>query len=344
MEAILDQIGIERIEAMNDDAFNAGAFMRALLNGENVFSGEEIKYWIGLLKRHVVVQLTDLLRRMMIPVGLCVILRALFDGAGRSIRLQEMLCSICCAGLLLGDFEQARQSAASLLNAAHDALGIIVPVVGATGALNGGGASTALFPVAEECADVFEGILVDVGLPVCALAGSIAALGCISERCSFDRLFGLCRATVHWLLGGAMLSYTAIIGVQGWASASKDGVALKVAQSALERMIPIIGKDVSGSTGALAVGIGRLIGAVGVTGVLSLARLCAAPIAGLFASMLSIRLAGAVLEPVAGPTLIRMMDRFGSAHEMLLALCLGGALLAALQVVGVTVLWSLILT
>ncbi|MBR1821323.1 MAG: hypothetical protein IJ769_06840, partial [Clostridia bacterium] len=57
----------------------------------------------------------------------------------------------------------------------------------------------------------------------------------------------------------------------------------------------------------------------------------AAPVARLAVSTLSLRLASAILEPVADAGVTRIVGGFGDVSRMLLAICAGATLLAVLM-------------
>ena len=86
----------------------------------------------------------------------------------------------------------------------------------------------------------------------------------------------------------------------------------------------------SDSSGVLAQTALSARNAVGVTGMLVALGVCAGPAARLGAHMLSLKLASALIEPVADPGVSRIAAAYGEVARLLLALCAAGGLLSAL--------------
>ena len=100
----------------------------------------------------------------------------------------------------------------------------------------------------------------------------------------------------------------------------------------IERVIPIIGGGLSDASGALSASAGVVRSALGLTGLALLIRLCAPPLLRLVTSMISLKLASAVIEPFAPVPLATLVDRFGDVIEMLFAMCLEACALSAVLV------------
>ena len=73
----------------------------------------------------------------------------------------------------------------------------------------------------------------------------------------------------------------------------------------MDKLLPVIGKDVSDTLGTIASGTAVIRSAVGVTGTAVMLALCLEPALALICDMLVFRLAAALSEPVAAGPLTR---------------------------------------
>ncbi len=70
--------------------------------------------------------------------------------------------------------------------------------------------------------------------------------------------------------------------------------------------------------------------AIGAAGMLLAAFICLRPMSALTASVLCVKLAAAVMEPLADVQMSAMAAQFSDAAELLLALSVGGLMLAVI--------------
>ena len=134
-----------------------------------------------------------------------------------------------------------------------------------------------------------------------------------------------------------MLLVSALAAIQGGMSAARDSATLRMARTAVENLVPVIGGGVSDSVSALAVSTGVLRQAIGLTGVAVVACACAAPLLELAGSLLSVRLSAALLEPLCDGPMVMLIVRFSQLLELLLAMGVAAALITALLCGGLTV-------
>jgi stage III sporulation protein AE len=191
-------------------------------------------------------------------------------------------------------------------------------------------AGATLTPLSAICADAVGNALVNWGLALCGVAAIVAAGGNLSGRFRLDGLFRLICRAITWGVGMLIAAFVGMMVLQGRLAATRDGTSSQVLRQALRGMIPLIGGSVSDSSGALAETAVAVRGAVGATGLLIVLGTAADPALKLGAHMLSLKLASALLEPVADPGITRIAACYGEIARVLLALYAGSVLMTAL--------------
>ena len=189
-----------------------------------------------------------------------------------------------------------------------------------------------LSPVAALAAEAVENAFEKVAIPLSGIAMLIAVSGGLSDHFRMDRLFSFVKGGVEWMAGLLIAAFVAVLSVGGMLGSAQDSTAARAARSAVESVVPIIGGNISDVVGTIASGAVAVKNAVGVTGMLLVLQACAAPILQIAGAMLSIKLAAAVLEPVAEPGVVRIVSRVGHCVEMLLAVGIGSAALVILLI------------
>lgn len=329
-EALLEQAGFSRLEDLSRelDGPDARAIARTVLSGK-LPVGEDLPAVIlrrvgDALKRALLPALSALAP----PVLVTIVLGMVLGGDSGPLRL---LCRLSCACSLGRQCAAAMEVAKGGMGVAARIADVAAPVVAAALTLTGRASTAAtLTPLSAICADAIESALVAWGLPMCAIAAAIAAGGSLSERFRLERLFRLVCKAVTWGLGMLIAAFIGIMTLQGRLAAARDGASSQALRQALRGLVPLIGGSVSDASGALAETALAVRGAVGVTGLLIVLGTAAGPALRLGAHMLSLKLASALIEPVADPGITRIAAAYGEIARLLLALYAGSALLAAL--------------
>ena len=325
-----DGLGFDALERLSDalGGPDARRIAEMALSGELHPDADLPKKLLRKLASAVQHGLLRTLRALSTPVLATLLLRLITDRRSGALTL---LCRLAVASSLVGQFTEAARLAEETMSAAVRVADVASPVLCAALTLSDAGASAAvLSPISALCVGAIEGVLKGMGLPLCALAAIVAAGSGLSEAYRLDRLFDILRRTAIWGVGGLLGAFTAWMTIEGRLCAAQDTATAQAVHRAIGGMVPIIGRSVSNSMGALLTSAVSVRNAVGVTGMAVALGVCAKPLTRLTAHMLSLRLASAVIEPVADPGIARVVADFADISRMLLALCLGSAILVAL--------------
>ena len=342
-DALLDSIGFDGLESLAGEL--DGPDLRRL--AREVFSGKLDWRELapeGLLKRlgsAVREGLLETLASLALPVLASLLLRLLLSGREGPLTL---LCRLACACALIRGYGRAVGVVKSALELEGRVADALAPVLAAALALTGSSAASAtVAPLSALCADLIEQALLGVGLPLCGLAAAVAVAGNLSDGFRLERLFRLIRRGAAWTLGLMLGGFGALLVLEGRVAAAQDTLPARTLQGTLpartlqglaRSLVPIIGGELSGATGALAGSVMAARSAVGISGIALAVAACAEPLFRLAVWTLSVKLAAAVIEPAAETGVARIASDFGDVAELLLAICAAGAVLVALLAGG----------
>ena len=333
VEGALAGAGFDRFadSAVALGGVNPREALRAIARGELRWDDARVDRLLERLAAALKTALWDALAALAMPVLLGALLRVMLDGRGSGAL--GLLCRLSCAGLLMARYVRSGDIATDMLRRAGELTDGLTPILASTMALTGAdAASTVLSSLSAVCAGLTQRALRDIGLPLCGVAAAVACAANLSERFQLNRLFALLQRVVAALIRLALAAFVAAMAVEGLLASGKDAPLLRAVQRAMRGTLPVIGRQASDAVGGLVESARAIRGAVGVAGMAVILSACAEPVARLAISMLSLRLAEAVLEPVADPGVVRIIAHFAGLERMLLAICAGCALMAVLLI------------
>ena len=171
------------------------------------------------------------------------------------------------------------------------------------------------------------GALMQTAFALSACMAALSVIGNLSERLTTEGLFRLCKRAACWLLGCASTLFLGLMKADALLESGRDALAFRAAEYAVDKLLPVIGKDVSDTLGTIASGTAVIRSAVGVTGTAVMLALCLEPALALICDMLVCRLAAALSEPVAAGPLTRCLKGFADALMILLLVQVSAAAL-----------------
>jgi len=329
-EALLEKAGFSDLETLSESLGGPDVreAARAVLSGELPIDRD--------LPATALRQLCEAVRRALMP-ALSVLAVPVLVALSLGIVLgtdRGPLTLLCRLSAVYGLGRQCAAAMAVARSGMHVAVRIAdtaAPVVSAALTLTGRAAAGAtLTPLSAICADAVGNALIGWGLPLCGVAAIVAAGGNLSGRFRLDRLFRLICRTVTWGTGMLIAAFVGVMALQGRLAATRDGVSSQALRQALRGLVPLIGGSISDSSGALAETAFAVRSAVGATGLLIVLGTAAQSALKLGAHMLSLKLASALLEPVADQGITRIAACYGEIARVLMALYAGSVLLTAL--------------
>lgn len=166
-----------------------------------------------------------------------------------------------------------------------------------------------------------------VALPMFLLSAAFTAVGNLTGAVNLKNLSGFFLSACKWLLTTAFFVYIAFLSVQGITASVYDGISVRTAKFALSKYVPVIGGYLSEGFNTVMAGSVLIKNSVGLTAIVILLVTVAPFIINLCLLSLSLKLAGAIAEPLGNGRTVELLNGMSQSIGVLAAIILGLAFL-----------------
>ncbi|MGM9987090.1 MAG: stage III sporulation protein AE [Bacillaceae bacterium] len=150
-------------------------------------------------------------------------------------------------------------------------------------------------------------------LPLFLLAAILNIVSQINSEYKVTSLANLLNKAGIWLISVFLTIFLGVISVQGTATAISDGLAVKTAKFVTSNFIPVVGRAFTEATDTVISASAILKNMVGISGVVILLLIAAFPALKIFAIALIYKFTSAVLQPIAGGSIVKCLDVIGKS-------------------------------
>lgn len=183
---------------------------------------------------------------------------------------------------------------------------------------------------------VADSIILKVAIPLINFYLIVTLANNLTKEDMLSKLVSLFENIIGWLLKGVLATVVSLGAIQGLIVPVAD----RVKRSSLLKAsaaIPGVG-DAIGGVAETILGAGMLLkNAIGVTGIVVIITICAAPFMKLFMIMVIYKIGCAVLQPISDKRMVECLSASARAAEMLLHTVFIGAVLFLLSITIVAV-------
>lgn len=321
IEAALDALPLGDVQRLADEA-GSGIDIRVLTKdlAENG-AAARIQKLSDELKARVLSALRDafpMLISLMAPALLWALGRQL-TGGGRLGAASDLVCGLtgACmlAKMLIVRMDQARaaiERVAALTERFHPVMAAVLTTSGAPGAAG------LMQPSGALAAGLMTGVMTRGVFALSGGAAIVCAAGCLSDRLKLDGLFKLMKTGANRLMGLSTTLFLGLMRAGGLIEFRRDSLTMRAAEFAVDKMLPVIGKNMSDTLNTAVSSVKVIGGAVGVSGAALAVALCLDPVIKAAVSVLACRLAAALTEPAADGPMCRLLRGFADAMQLLL--------------------------
>ena len=192
----------------------------------------------------------------------------------------------------------------------------------------GAGSSVAVYRpgVAIRASGISELIIVFI-LPAFIISVVLTAVGNLSDGVKLGKLSDFFSGSSKWLLGTAFFLFSAFMAVQGITASVYDGVSIRTAKFAISKYVPIIGGYLSDGLNLVMSGSVLVKNALGTTAIVLLFVSVLPVIIQVLVLNLSLRFAGAVIEPFGDGRMSALVTNLGKNLTLLISIVLAIAFL-----------------
>jgi len=240
---------------------------------------------------------------------------------GKSKAAVELVGVIAVAGLLMDDANDLIRLGDETVTQLSEYGKMLVPVMTAALAAQGGSSSAAVLYTATAFFDaVLTCCVTDVLVPGIYIFLTVAVVNAAVG----DALMKKMKDFIKWLLGWGLkiilYAFTGYVSITGVVSGTADQTALKAAKVTFGTMIPVVGSIISDASETILVGAAVVKNSVGVYGMLVLVAIVMGPFLKIGIHFLLLKLTAAVCGIFCEKTVMGLMEDFSAAMGLVLAM------------------------
>ena len=305
------------------------------MRGEEVFEDRDVRTFVSDWLEESINKVMPSLLRLCGYAILCIVLSLLSseDGIGR---MGQSLLHISALLLPAQEIVTLTENAAKTLDRVGALCNAVTPSVSALLLAEGsvrfsaGGQAIALF-VMEKLIAGAQNVL----LPLLKGAAVLILLSSVVQQFPLKGLCKIPLSFVKWSCGIAFAAFLGMLMMKGIPAARYDGVTVRAAKYAVEKLVPVVGGIFKETTDTLIGCVLLLKGALGTVAILGLLFLLLLPVAKIAVTMWGYRLLCALLEPMGESVLSQDL---GLLCEVLLTLLIVLLTAGAILIVFLTAL------
>lgn len=136
-------------------------------------------------------------------------------------------------------------------------------------------------------------------VPLMTFSAVLAVAGNVGEGSELSGFARVIRSLTRWLMALVITLFTGVNAIYGFTTSALDAVGAKTVKFAVGSLVPVVGGFLSDTLDTVASSAKLLKNAVGVSGMVVIASICAVPVLKLGIMQLVLKLCAAVVEPVA---------------------------------------------
>lgn len=292
--------------------------------GEGKFLGLDLQNGLLGIFKSILPDMLPLLISLLAVAIISGILRAMSDAGMSGLNdVAGFVCQCFAIGIALTGFLSLALLARDCIEQTTAFIELAFPVLLTLLTAAGGIASSGIFQpaMAMLCSGVSVA-LQNVVMPVILAGCVMGVLNNITGRVQLGQLFNLSKTCAKWLIGLLFTLYFAVTSLQGMTASAFDGVSIRTAKFAIDKLVPIVGGAVSGTMDTV-LGCAMLVkNAVGIAAIFLAFSIVCVPLLRIAAGMLSFKLAAALSEPIGDPRIPKMLAALGDVLTYLFAAAL----------------------
>lgn len=233
-----------------------------------------------------------------------------------------LACLAVIAGLSAGMVSELMEQALTTIDSLLLFMQSMLPAVGGLSVSANSAVLSGFYPALFLSMQSFTLLCKNVFLPFIMMITALSVVNAMSNRFHITRLIEFTQQTVKWGMGILLTVYVGLLSLRGIAVTVTGGVAGRTVKYALCNFIPLVGGVLAESAEMVIASVRTIRGAVGVSGVLAIISLCAAPLCKMFAVSVLYKFAAGIAEPATDKRIIKLLTDFSGQITLILIIVL----------------------
>lgn len=329
MDEQLDILNLNELERIVEDTmrendifpqFNTKDFLLNLVKGNVTFSLKAIAKNIGLLFFKELRTSLILLAKILIITLISSILTNLqstFENASVA-ELANYISYVLIAILVISSFTQVMDLARETIDRMVGFMQAILPILLTLLTAASGPNTKMLFhPMILMSVNLIGILIKTIIIPLIYFSFIISIISNISNRVEFSKLSELGRQVIAFIISGALTLFIGIITIYGLGT-KIDGLTIRTAKFAVDKLIPIVGGFLSDAVEAVVGCSAILKNGLGFIGLLILLFICILPVIKILVLMFTYKIIAVVIQPVGSSNLVEFFNQVGKSLLLIL--------------------------
>lgn len=329
MDEQLDILNLNELERIVEDTmrendifpqFNTKDFLLNLVKGNVTFSLKAIAKNIGLLFFKELRTSLILLAKILIITLISSILTNLqstFENASVA-ELANYISYVLIAILVISSFTQVMDLARETIDRMVGFMQAILPILLTLLTAASGPNTKMLFhPMILMSVNLIGILIKTIIIPLVYFSFIISIISNISNRVEFSKLSELGRQVIAFIISGALTLFIGIITIYGLGT-KIDGLTIRTAKFAVDKLIPIVGGFLSDAVEAVVGCSAILKNGLGFIGLLILLFICILPVIKILVLMFTYKIIAVVIQPVGSSNLVEFFNQVGKSLLLIL--------------------------
>lgn len=211
---------------------------------------------------------------------------------------------------------------------------LLLPVMTAAMAAQGGiTSSTALYTGTAVFDTLLSSLISRLLVPIIYLFLALAAANSAMGEEILKKMRDFLKWLMSWSLKTILTVFTTYIGITGVVSGTTDAAALKVTQTTISTVVPVVGGILSNASEAVLVSAGLVKNAAGIYGIWAILAIFLGPFLQIGAHYLLLKATAAVCGVFGSKRMTELIGDFSTAMGLLLAMTGSACLLLLISTV-----------
>ncbi|MCQ4921623.1 stage III sporulation protein AE [Tissierella carlieri] len=300
--------------------FNTKDFLLGLIKGDVKFTFKDIVKNIGLLFFKELRTSLILLAKILIITLISSILTNLqstFENASVA-ELANYISYVLIAILVISSFTQVMELAKETIDRMVGFMQAILPILLTLLTAASGPNTKMLFhPMILMTVNLIGILIKTIILPLIYFSFIISIISNISNRVEFSKLSELGRQVITFIISGALTLFIGIITIYGLGT-KIDGLTIRTAKFAVDKLIPIVGGFLSDAVEAVVGCSAILKNGLGFIGLLVLLFICILPVIKILVLLFTYKLITVVIQPIGSSNLVEFFNQVGKSLLLIL--------------------------
>lgn len=175
-------------------------------------------------------------------------------------------------------------------------------------------------------------VFINILMPIFTFALVFIIISNLTTKIKFNKFADFFGSAFKWIMGIVLMLFSAFVSIQGLMAGSIDSISIKTAKYTVKSAVPIIGGFLSDGLNLIMASSVLIKNAIGVGGLLILLVSMLLPVIKILVFSFLLKLASAILEPIADSRITSFVSSISKAIQMLIAVILGVAFMYFLTI------------